>query len=107
MLTHVPSTKPPEYAVAKQVNLVPINKLAEVKSPWKRYVVIGAGKTGIDALLYLLQQNTPPENILWIVSNDCWMLLRDLIMPRKSLKNFKYQLFPNCVKRCKVFVLLV
>ena len=54
MLTQVPATTPPQYSVSDGVHLVPINKLAEIQAPWKRYVVIGAGKTGLDALLYLM-----------------------------------------------------
>ena len=63
MLTHVPATKPPQYVVAEGVNLVPINRLAEIKSPWKRYVVIGAGKTGLDALSYLLDNGVDQDKI--------------------------------------------
>ena len=33
-----------------------MNGLARVERPWQRYTVIGAGKTGLDALLYLLAQ---------------------------------------------------
>ena len=91
MITHVPATRPPEYGVSDGVNLVPINKLAEIKSPWKRYVVIGAGKTGLDALLYLLDNNIDPEKIVWIVSNDCWFFSRDLF--GDNLKNFP-KVFP-------------
>ena len=35
---------------------IPINGLARVERPWQRYTIIGAGKTGLDALLYLLAQ---------------------------------------------------
>ena len=41
-----------------------------------RYVVIGAGKTGIDALLHLLDIGVNPESIMWIISNDCWYFNR-------------------------------
>ena len=91
MLTHVPATKPPEYSVAKEVNLFPINKLAEIKSPWQRYVVIGAGKTGLDALSYLIDSNVNPEKIVWIVSNDCWYMSRDFF-EGDNVKNFHKKL---------------
>ena len=89
MLTHVPSTKAPEYAVAEEVNLVPINKLAEVKAPWKRYVVIGAGKTGLDALSYLLDHGVDQERIVWIVSNDSWFFCRDFLEGEKIKTAYK------------------
>jgi len=78
LTTEVPATSPPKYQVAKNVNLIPINGLADVKTPWKKYVVIGAGKTGLDALLFLLDNNVEPGRIVWIVSNDCWYFNRDM-----------------------------
>lgn len=93
MITHVPATKSPGYGVAEGVNLVPINKLAEIKTPWERYVVIGAGKTGLDALSYLLNHGVNQEKIVWIVSNDCWYFCRDFI-EGDNLKTF-HKNFPK------------
>ena len=64
----VPSTHPPKYTIDPGVSLVPINGLARLDKSWEKYVVIGekiikglkdvsligAGKTGIDAVLRLL-----------------------------------------------------
>ena len=77
----VPATRPPKYAVSEGVNLVPINGLTHQARDWARYVVIGAGKTGIDAVLYLLSTGVGPERITWIVSRDAWLLSRALIQP--------------------------
>ena len=62
------------------VNLIPINGLVDIKKPWKTYLVIGAGKTGLDAILYLLGQNVSPAKISWVISNDCWYFNRKLAM---------------------------
>jgi len=70
--------KPPSYGVKEGVNLVPINGLVNLKTPYKKYVVVGAGKTGLDALLYLLKNKVSPCRITWIVPNDCWYLNRDV-----------------------------
>ena len=78
LTTEVPATRPPQYQVGRGVNLIPINGLADIKTPWEKYVVIGAGKTGIDALLFLLDNNVDPGRIVWIVSNDCWYFNRDI-----------------------------
>ena len=94
LLTHVPATKPPEYSISEGVNLIPINKLAEIKVPWEKYVVIGAGKTGLDALLYLIDNNVNPDRIVWIVSNDCWYVNRDVLADDlKKLGDY----FPLCM----------
>ena len=37
----------------------------------------GAGKTGIDAVLHLLDSGLPADNITWVVPNDPWMTNRD------------------------------
>ena len=44
---------------------------------------IGAGKTGIDAVLFLLNHNVDEDKILWIMPNDAWLWNRDLIFPDK------------------------
>jgi len=70
--THVPSTKEPNYKVANNANLVPINALSRINKPWSRYIVIGAGKTGVDALAHLMDTGVSSDAITWIISNDCW-----------------------------------
>jgi len=75
-ITRVPSTQPPNYVVEEDVNHVPVNGLGKIQKPWRKYVIIGAGKTGLDAILYLLSLKVDPECISWIVSNDCWYLNR-------------------------------
>ena len=61
-------TPRPKYTIDPGVSLVPINGLARLDKSWEKYVVIGekiikglkdvsligAGKTGIDAVLRLL-----------------------------------------------------
>jgi len=79
LTTSVPSTHPPKYTIHPGVTLVPINGLAKIKKPWDRYVVIGAGKTGIDAVLHLLYLGINPDLITWVVPNDPWMTNRDFL----------------------------
>ena len=92
-MTLVPATTPPEYAIEDGVNLVPINKIAEIKKPWNKYVIIGGGKTGIDALLHLLDHNVDPNKIFWIVPNDSWFFNRDPFAGDK-IGNFA-KMFPS------------
>ncbi len=70
--TSVPSTHPPKYAVAPGVTCMPLNNLTKIKSPPPGYVVVGAGKTGIDACLWLLDNQVAPEQICWIMPRDSW-----------------------------------
>lgn len=86
MEVEVPSVCPPRYAVDSDVNLVPPNGLAHIARRWERYVVIGAGKTGIDSILFLLDHGVAPDRIQWIVSNDAWLWDRATIQPGNALK---------------------
>jgi len=54
--TAVPSTHAPKYPVAAGVRCVPLNDLPRIGRPQPGYVVVGSGKTGIAACLWLLLQ---------------------------------------------------
>ena len=77
----VPSIRPPAYAVAGGVRCVPLNALPRQAPFPERYVVVGAGKTGMDACLWLLANQIDPERIVWIMPRDSWMLDRKRIQP--------------------------
>jgi hypothetical protein len=79
--TEVPSTHPPKYAVAPGMRCIPPNDLPRAAQA-ERYVVVGAGKTGIDVCLWLLEQGIPSERIQWIVPRDAWLLDRAHIQPK-------------------------
>ncbi len=81
MSVQVPSTTAPQYAIAPEIAVVPPNDLPRVRQPRSGYVIIGAGKTGMDAALFLLDQGVHPDHITWIMSNDAWLLDRALIQP--------------------------
>jgi hypothetical protein len=74
--TTVPSTHTPGFSIAPEVRFMPLNDLPRVKQPPAGYVVIGAGKTGIDACLWLLENHVEPEQIQWIMPRDAWLLDR-------------------------------
>ena len=77
----VPSVCPPRYAVDQDVTVIPPNGLAQVRRPWERYVIIGGGKTGIDSILFLLDNGVDPDRIQWIMPNDAWLLDRGAMQP--------------------------
>ncbi|OLL17922.1 MULTISPECIES: NAD(P)-binding protein [unclassified Rhodococcus (in: high G+C Gram-positive bacteria)] len=69
----VPATFAPPFDVAPAVRCVPVNALARVAEPAERYVVIGAGKTAIDACLWLLQMGVPSDAVRWIKPREAWL----------------------------------
>lgn len=85
MRVEVPATHPPGYAVDDGAALLPPNGLARLTAPHERYVVIGAGKTAFDAILFLLDRGTSPDRIQWIVPNDAWLWDRASVQPDTGL----------------------
>jgi len=74
--TIVPATSPPGFKVAPGVNFMPINGLTGIRNTPKNYLVIGGGKTGIDAVLYLIDHGVELTRIHWVVPNDAWFFNR-------------------------------
>jgi hypothetical protein len=85
LTTHVPATDPPPFAVADGVGCVPVGALTSVTRPAAGYVIIGAGKTGMDAACWLLDQGTPPEHITWIRPRESWILNRAYFQPETGV----------------------
>jgi hypothetical protein len=79
--TSVPSTHKPNFSLSEGVHFMPLNELPGINNPPAGFVVIGGGKTGIDACLWLLENNVDPEKITWIVSRDSWLLSREKTQP--------------------------
>lgn len=77
----VPSTTTPSYAVAPGVACVPPNELARLAPEHRDFVVVGAGKTAMDACVWLLDNGARPDRIRWIVPRDSWVLDRANVQP--------------------------
>jgi hypothetical protein len=88
--TEVPATHPPKYAVADDVRCVPLNQLPSITRPYAAYTVVGSGKTGIDACLWLLEHGVPAERIRWVMPRDAWYFDRANFQP--GLENFEHNM---------------
>ena len=100
MKVEVPSTTRPNFEVSKNVNLVPPNHLFSLRTSYERYNIIGAGKTALDAICFLVDSGVPKENIYWFVSQDSWFWNRDIVQPPLVGKAFLAQL--NAVNNSKL-----
>lgn len=87
MRVKVPSMAPPAYGVADDVQerLVTPNDLTKISRPYANYTVVGAGKTGIDASLWLLAAGVDPSKITWIMPRDSWLLPRHNAQPKTPI----------------------
>jgi hypothetical protein len=65
-----PASSPPPFEVADGVQCVPAGALSDVRKVPDRYVIVGAGKTALDACVYLLERGVDPDRICWIKSRE-------------------------------------
>jgi hypothetical protein len=89
----VPSTHAPKFEVAEGVRLVPPNALPTL---WhaqhasglpRRFVIVGAGKTAMDAGVWLLSAGAPPASIQWLMPRDSWLVNRITTQPGAEFFN--------------------
>jgi len=79
--TNIPLTHTPQFTVADEVECIPPNHLPRLACNYKKFTVLGAGKTGIDSLTWLLENGVPPESISWVVPRDPWLWNRRITQP--------------------------
>lgn len=79
--TSVPSTHTANFKVSDDVTFIPLNDLPKLTEPSPGFTVVGGGKTGIDAVLWLLENHVAPSNIRWVLSRDGWLLDRETTQP--------------------------
>jgi hypothetical protein len=78
----VPSTHTPKFKVGERVKLVAPNvltRLWQTNNPANRHTqfcVLGAGKTAMDACIWLLNNGAAPDAISWVMPRDSWLVNR-------------------------------
>ena len=82
--TSVPATHTPSFSIAEDAQFIPLNSLPDLTEPKDEYVVVGGGKTGIDACLWMLSNNIDPDKITWIMPRDAWWIDRQNTQPSKE-----------------------
>jgi len=93
----VPSMKTPAYSTAVGVQLVPPNALPDIDhSKYLKYVVIGGGKTSMDAVLWMLQSGIEADAVVWIRPREAWLSPRDLVTA-EEYPRFVHGILKACV----------
>ncbi len=85
--SRVPATEPPPFELADGVRCVPIGGLVTQRRSPEGFVIIGGGKTALDACCWLLDNGTNPAAIHWIRPRDSWVLNRAFFQPHESVVN--------------------
>ena len=81
----VPSVIKPRYDVDADVELIPPNGLSGLRDAHRHHVVVGAGKTAFDAILFLLDRGVPADAITWVMPHDAWLWAREPMQPGIAL----------------------
>ncbi|MCZ8370617.1 MAG: NAD(P)/FAD-dependent oxidoreductase [Porphyrobacter sp.] len=80
----IPANHTPRFSVSEGVRLVPPGALPrlwlEPARP-ERFVILGGGKTAMDAVGWLLAMGAPPQAIQWVRPRDSWLIDRSGTQP--------------------------
>ncbi len=79
--TSVPSTHQRRFVVDAGVECITPNELPRRAADFDRYTILGAGKTGMDVGVWLLQAGAAADSITWVCPRDSWLLNRDTTQP--------------------------
>ena len=82
--TSVPATHTPNFNISNDVEFAPLNELPKLLTPRDAYVIVGGGKTAIDACLWLLEHHINPDLIHWIMPRDGWWIDRANTQPSRD-----------------------
>ena len=78
----IPATHEPSFNVARGARVVPVNELPAAARSGTRYLVLGSGKTAVDACTWLLDNDVAPTRIRWVRPRDHWFHHRRHFQPR-------------------------
>jgi len=84
----IPATTPPPFDIGSGASWIPVNQLAHVAERPERFVVIGAGKTALDACVWLLDNGVDAGQIQWIKPREAWLLNRSYFQPGELVGTF-------------------
>ena len=82
--TSVPSTHERRFAVDPGVTCIAPNDLPRQAASFGHYTILGGGKTGMDAAVWLLDSGADPDSITWVCPRDSWLINRETTQPGKA-----------------------
>ncbi len=92
----IPVTHQRKFTVEGGVACIAPNDLPRRAVGHDAFTVIGAGKTAMDSVIWLLEAGAAPEQIRWVVPRDPWMIDRGFTQPTGA---FYLQTAGNMVKQ--------
>lgn len=80
----IPALTPPPFET-DDAHVISVNGLVQLSSAPARFVLVGAGKTAMDACVWLLRQGVAPDAITWVRPRDPWVLNRARVQPDPAI----------------------
>jgi hypothetical protein len=77
----IPALTPAPFSVGGGASVIPVNCLVDVADKPDRYVIVGAGKTALDACVWLLKNGVDPGDVQWIKPREAWLQNRNYTQP--------------------------
>lgn len=74
--TSVPSTHKRKFSTGDGIKCIAPNELPRLAAGFQHYTVVGAGKTAMDAAVWLLDNGARADAITWITPRDSWLVNR-------------------------------
>lgn len=83
--TTIPALHKPAYGCDDEVQLIPPNDINErwhtARHQFDNVCILGAGKTGMDVGVHLLDLGVDSQNITWVKPREAWMMNRATVQP--------------------------
>lgn len=83
----VPAQRPPTFDVDHDAVAVAVNDLPRVAPDHDNFIIVGSGKTGMDACLFLLSNGIDPARITWLMPADAWLFDRFCVNPGRKFSD--------------------
>ncbi|MEL6792029.1 MAG: NAD(P)/FAD-dependent oxidoreductase [Pseudomonadota bacterium] len=79
--TNIPALHDPSFEVDEGATMIPVNELPRHVAGAEDFVIIGGGKTAMDAVIWLLENRVHPDRIRWVRNRDSYLMNRAKTQP--------------------------
>lgn len=79
--TQIPLTHRRQFSVVDNVACIPPNYLPRSAHAHSNFTILGAGKTAMDSIVWLLENGAGTNQIRWVIPRDPWIYNRAIFQP--------------------------
>lgn len=79
--SQIPLTHKRSFDVDPNVDCIPPNFLPRLAHTHSHFTILGAGKTAMDSLVWLLENGAGADQLRWVIPRDPWVYNRAIFQP--------------------------